>query len=110
MRLLLFFIFVFSFGTLFAQQSIPMIKAKSPKADIKCNGKTVFTTGNDSWWSIMPEVNPDIYYTDKLGDIISFHTDKDSISVIIKETTKFDFIVEGKILHILKSPIENHTY
>ena len=81
---------------LYGQQPIPVIKAKSEKADIKCNGKTIFANKEQSWWRLMPEVRPDIFYSEKIGDTISFHTDLDSISIIINENTKFDFIVLRK--------------
>jgi len=39
----------------------------------------------------MPEQKLDIYYTDKLGETISFCTDEDSIAVKIEENTVFNF-------------------
>lgn len=79
-----------------AQKDLPTIKANSKKVDIKIDGKSIYEDFNNSWWEIEPKVKPDIYTTDKLGSKISFHTDIDSISTVINEDTKFDFIILRK--------------
>ena len=86
-----FLLLLLLFNTSVAQQILPIIKAKSDRADIKCNGKSLYDS--TSWWKIMPEKKPDIYYTDKLGESISFCTDVDSIKVKIDENTVFNFII-----------------
>jgi hypothetical protein len=71
-----------------AQKNIPIIKATSKKIDIR-DGENL----KKQWWTISPELNPDVYETNSLGQKVTFITDKDSISVEIKKDTKFDFII-----------------
>ncbi len=75
-------------GTVKAQKSLPIIKANSKSVSIK-NGQEY----RKNAWRIMPEYNPDVYETEKLGEKVTFYTDIDSISVRITEKTKFDFII-----------------
>jgi hypothetical protein len=74
--------------SILAQKKLPVIKANSEIADIR-NGKE-FRKGN---WTIMPDVNPDIFHSSALGENLVFITDLDSITIPITETTDFDFIV-----------------
>lgn len=80
----------------YTQVSLPIIRAKSKKVDIKIDGVSIYGNLKKSWWQIMPNTKPDIYKADKLGSIVSFHTDLDSIGIEIKEDTKFDFIILRK--------------
>lgn len=73
---------------LFAQKNIPIIKATSKKIDVR-DGKNF----KKQSWTISPELNPDVYETISLGQKVTFITDKDSITVKIKEDTEFNFIV-----------------
>ena len=73
---------------IYAQKNIPIIKSTSKKIDIR-DGNNL----KKQWWTISPELNPDVYETNSLGQKVTFITDKDSISVEIKKDTKFDFIV-----------------
>ncbi|MDD5150021.1 MAG: transglutaminase domain-containing protein [Flavobacterium sp.] len=73
---------------IYAQKNIPIIKSTSKKIDIR-DGKNL----KKQWWTISPELNPDIYETSSLGQKVTFITDKDSINVEIKKDTKFDFII-----------------
>lgn len=71
-----------------AQQKRPHIKAGSVKVDIRDGDKF-----EKEAWTIMPELKPDIYYTSTIGQKVTFYTDKDSISVMMTESTVFDFII-----------------
>lgn len=87
-KISLFVIFSLVGQLIIAQKNIPIIKATSKKIDIR--------EGNNlkkQWWTISPELNPDVYETNSLGQKVTFITDKDSISVDIKKDTKFDFII-----------------
>ena len=73
---------------LFAQGKLPVIKATSKLVDIR--------DGNEfkkSGWTITPEAKPDVYTTPSKGKKVTFYTDKDSITIKITPTTKFDFII-----------------
>ncbi len=93
MKFTLFIAFTLFIEILFAQQSLPIIKAKSRKVDIKCNGKSVYSYNKKACWLISPEIKPDIYYSDNLGDTISFQTDQDTLNIILTDNTEFNFIV-----------------
>lgn len=83
------FIFILFIGQiLFAQKNIPTIKATSKMVDVR-DGKIL----KKQYWSLSPELKPDIYETTSLGQKVTFYTDKDSISIKIKKDTKFDFII-----------------
>lgn len=72
----------------FAQQKLPVIKATSKLVDIR--------DGNEfkkSGWTITPEAKPDVYTTPSKGKKVTFYTDKDSITIKVTPTTKFDFII-----------------
>jgi hypothetical protein len=84
----LFFVFVLGASSLFAQENLPTIKATSKIMDIRDGDN--FRKGA---WTITPDIRPDVYTTSSLGKTVTFYTDKDSIKVKIKATTKFDFIV-----------------
>lgn len=71
-----------------AQQKRPHIKAGSVKVDIRDGDKF-----EKEAWTIMPELKPDIYFTSTIGQKVTFYTDKDSISVMMTESTVFDFII-----------------
>lgn len=75
----------------FAQKKLPVIKANSEFVDIR-NGKE-FRKGN---WTISPQISPDIFYTSALGEKLVFITDLDSITVLITDSTDFDFVVQLK--------------
>lgn len=81
-------VLLFVLSPLSAQNILPIIKANSEKVDIKINDKRY----KDKWF-IMPDYYPDIYTVNEVGDIVTFYTDMDSISVKIDSTTQFDFII-----------------
>lgn len=70
------------------QHHLPTIKATSSSVDIREGGIL-----NKNAWRISPEIKPDIHFSSALGKRITFITDKDSISVILTRSTKFDFII-----------------
>lgn len=80
--------FILTGQILFAQERLPTIKATSKIADVRDGA--YFYKAN---WTISPEVKPDVYATNSIGKKVTFYTDKDSISIKITPTTKFDFII-----------------
>jgi transglutaminase-like putative cysteine protease len=73
---------------LFSQEKLPTIKATSKKVDIRDGANF-----QKAAWNISPELQPDIFTTSSIGKKVTFYTDKDSISIKITPTTKFDFII-----------------
>ena len=71
-----------------AQKELPIIEATSKFVDIR-DGNSF----QKASWNITPEAKPDIYYTNSIGKIVTFITDKGSISVKITPKTKFDFLI-----------------
>ncbi|MBL0146072.1 MAG: transglutaminase domain-containing protein [Chitinophagaceae bacterium] len=79
----------FFFGQLLsAQRKLKTIKATSVSVDIRDGSDFIKNA-----WTISPEIKPDIYTTSSKGKVVTFYTDKDSISVKITTKTKFDFII-----------------
>lgn len=72
----------------FSQKTLPIIQATSKKVNIKI-GKTLY----ENQWTIMPKYKPDVYEVGKIGKVVTFYTDIDSISIKIDTKTKFDFII-----------------
>lgn len=75
-------------SSLIAQESLQIIKSNSNSVSIR-SGQEFF----DNSWTIAPEAKPDIYLCSKLGETVTFITDIDSISIVVKEDTSFDFII-----------------
>ena len=88
MKISLLFLSLFTGQLLFAQSKIQTVKATSKSVDIR-DGSNF----NKNTWTISPEIKPDIYTTSSKGKVVTFYTDKDSISVKITDKTKFDFII-----------------
>lgn len=44
-------------------------------------------------WTLVPDVRPDIYTSNRLGERITFYTDLDSISWVLDKDKVFDFII-----------------
>ena len=76
--------------TVFAQQRLPIIKAGSKKVDVQDGG--IFRKGI---WNLSPEVKPDIYFVigHEKENKVTFYTDIDSITFIVKPGLKYDFII-----------------
>jgi len=87
-KISLLFLAFFTGQLLPAQSKLQTIKATSTSVDIR-DGSDF----NKNAWTISPEIKPDIYTTSSKGKVVTFYTDKDSISVKITDKTKFDFII-----------------
>ena len=85
---MLFFFGVYFLAHITFAQSLPLIHANSNLVDIK-EGNTLARRA----WSIMPEANPDIFTSNKLGEMVTFYTDIDSISFKIETGGTYDFII-----------------
>ena len=88
MKFYFLFILILIGPSLFAQNKLPVIIANTTSVDIR-EGDAL----NKNAWRISPEIRPDIYTTSSKGEMVTFYTDKDSISVKITDKTKFDFII-----------------
>jgi len=69
-------------------QNIPIIHASSELVDIR-EGEDLYVGS----WTIMPEYKPDVYTSNKVGEKITFYTDKDSISYTVDSNEAHDFII-----------------
>ena len=80
-------------STALAQARLPLIHSGVENIDIR-NGDEL-EKGN---WRLAPEYRPDIYYTNKIGQKVTFYTDKDSISYLIHPDSVYDFVIllQGK--------------
>jgi hypothetical protein len=87
--------FVLVFQHLFAQQQLPIIRARAKNVKI-IDGKNY----KADFWVIFPETKPDIYYLDlpRKNQKLKFITDLDSISFEMKfgETKDFIVLLNGK--------------
>jgi len=74
-------------------QKIPAIAASSELVDIR-DGNELYKQD----WRIAPKVNPDVYESNKLGERVTFYTDKDSISFRVSSDSVYNFaiILNGK--------------
>lgn len=88
MKLKLSIIFLLTGQILFAQQKLPVIKATSKKVDIRDGGIL-----KKADWNISPELKPDIYITSNKNTKVTFYTNLDSISFLVKPNIKYDFII-----------------
>jgi hypothetical protein len=70
----------------FAQNKRPMIQATSKSVAIR-NGDNF----QENAWTIVPEAKPDIYETTTKNKRITFYTDIDSISFMVKANDVIDF-------------------
>lgn len=91
-------IYVFLSPFLVAQNTLPIIKANSIEVNIQ-DGDTFKKTA----WNISPTINPDIFTSSSKNKTVTFYTDIDSISVALKQDTKFDFVI------LLNDSIKAHT-
>jgi len=75
---------------IFAQSTLPIIKATSKKVAINDDG---FLDKNA--WSLSPGIRPDIYTADRTRKTkwVTFYTDIDSIKVKVRPGSKYNFIV-----------------
>jgi hypothetical protein len=87
MKLLFLILIIFSNSIAYSQ--LPSIKANSEKIIIK---------DGDEWsrgkWTLVPDLKPDTYETTvKKEKEVTFYTDIDSISFIVKPNKYYDFII-----------------
>jgi hypothetical protein len=86
--LLLIFILVLVGQTLFGQKKLPLIKATSKEVDIR-DGDTL----RKDAWTISPQLKPDRYITQYKNRKVTFYTNLDSISFVVKPNEKYDFTI-----------------
>ena len=73
---------------LIAQTDRPIIKANSLKVDVLIGDKLLKQS-----WTITPDLKLDVFKTSMLNKKVTFYIDLDSISVVIKKDTEFEFII-----------------
>lgn len=74
------------------QNNLPIIHSTIDSVDIR-DGKEF----NKGEWFLTPEYKPDIYTSNKIGELVTFYTDIDTISFTVHQDSVFDFIiVKGK--------------
>lgn len=81
-----FCVFVLFMGT--AQVVYPVLRSNIDTLDVR--------DGNEyrpMQWTLVPEVRPDIYTSPRIGQRITFYSDVDSISWVLKKDEVFDFII-----------------
>ncbi len=90
MKQLAIFILALSFTTTIAlaQKTLTVIKAHSKMVSIR-EGEQF----NKDGWTISPEIKPDIHVTSNKNQKVTFITDIDSISFVVKENGVYDFII-----------------
>ena len=80
-------LFVILIGqSVLAQKKLPIIKANSPRVDIKDDNQL-----RKNAWTILPEEKLDVYKTS--AKKVTFYTDIDSISFKIDPIKQYDFII-----------------
>jgi len=81
--------FVLFFSLVFAQKKIPVIKSNTQNVTIIEDGLS------KTDWSLNPSLKPDVYATGKVvkKKSVKLITDIDSISVMLRPSEKFDFVV-----------------
>ncbi len=90
MKYIYFFIAFLFTQSVFAQSTLPVIKATSKRVTIKDGGYL-----DKNAWTISPEIKPDIFTADRTRKTkwVTFYTDIDSIKINVKPGTTYNFIV-----------------
>jgi hypothetical protein len=85
-----FTIATFGYGCVKAQSMLPLIKATEKTVNIKDG--TVF---QKAIWTLSPDIRPDVYNVleSDAENKITFYTDIDSISFVVKPGESFDFLI-----------------
>ena len=85
-----FTIAIFGYGCLKAQSMLPLIRATEKTVNIKDG--TVF---QKSIWTLSPDIRPDVYNVleSDAENKITFYTDIDSISFVVKPGESYDFLI-----------------
>ena len=86
--LFLFLISILFSKSLFSQEKLPIVKANSISVNIRDDKNFTLNA-----WSINPKLKPDIYTTASKNKKITFYTDLDSISFIVKPNNTYSFII-----------------
>ncbi|MEM1328585.1 MAG: transglutaminase-like domain-containing protein [Bacteroidota bacterium] len=81
-------LFLFLASNINAQTNLPLIRSNVELIDIR-NGDD-FSAQN---WSLVYDLKPDVYTTNKIGERVTFYTDLDSISCIIHPDSVYDFVI-----------------
>jgi hypothetical protein len=86
----LLIILTLGLGRVYGQAKLPVIKATSKKVAINDGG----VLDKDAW-SLSPKIKLDVYTAERSHKPkwVTFHTDIDSIRVIVKAGTRFNFVV-----------------
>jgi hypothetical protein len=89
-RALIAVVLLLSALPLFAQKTLPVIKATSPTVDIR-DGNHL----KKGYWSVMPERKPDYYFVElpQKPHKVTFITDLDSVSVDVTYGKEYAFIL-----------------
>lgn len=93
---------------LFSQTTLPMIKSNNADIYIREQGSVEKTS-----WQLTPSAKPDIYVVNSLekNAKVTFVTDVDSISFVVKPNKKYDFVIllNGKDSCFMRvqSPLSN---
>ena len=77
-------------GAAARQSSLPVVRATSKVADVR-DGDVL----QRGYWSILPEVRPDVYVVRQVGrgKRVAFYTDADSISFDVTRGSTHDFVI-----------------
>ncbi len=83
---------ILSVLTINAQEKLPVLKSKQPVLSINDGGKL-----RKNSWTLNPDIKPDVYQARLINGKphkVTFISDIDSISFMVEENKKYDFIVE----------------
>ena len=87
-----FALLILSSAFAIAQHSLPIIRSTQPVISIE-DGKILKKDG----WRLAPEAKPDVYQAELIDGVphkVTFITDVESISFVVEEGKKYDFIVK----------------
>lgn len=71
-----------------SQHTLPIIASTSELIDIRDGDEFIANA-----WTLAPEYKPDVYTSNKIGQVVTFYTDLDSISYTIHQDSVYDFII-----------------
>ncbi len=87
---LLIAVFYFGCQHLFAQKTIPALKANTNVVSIK-EGNFLYK----DIWNVSPEAKPDVFGTNPFSNqqTITFYSGEDSLTFLVKPNKKYDFVI-----------------
>ncbi len=87
---LLFLIVTINLNSVFAQKSLPLLKAIASVVTIK-EGDFIY----ENIWNVSPQARPDVFVPNAFvkEQKITFYSDIDSISFLVKANKKYDFVI-----------------